>query len=335
MKSSTRKKVFFFFILMAILFLINFWMGRELHPHSPLQYREAFHPEVNANLIILGASHTGHGINPKYFEADHFKVFNFSMDGAGPSFNLKWYEKILQRYYPKPLYVIYGVHWAMFDENILQRRFEQDSRYFPREFLFQEFLSSGGLSNLGRIKTLLLNRFAIFRGRNQLAERLFRGTSDVFVLSRYYNGFIPYERKGGVDKKRDIKPRISEAQIKDFEKLLDEFEKSKIGVIFVQVPGYLPARNASNIEESMQLLNKIAEERKIPFLDYDTERITNINTDPSMFSDWVHLNEKGSDEFSKLLKTDIDSLLKKKMVPNRGLNVKRMLEFFYGEGRWC
>ena len=138
MKSGARKKVLFFVILIVILFLINYWMGRELTPHNPLQYHEVFHPEVKANLIILGASHTAHGINPKYLEANHFKVFNFSMDGAGPSFNLKWYEKIFQRYYPKPLYVIYGVHWGMFDENLFQRRFEQDSRYFPREFLFQE-----------------------------------------------------------------------------------------------------------------------------------------------------------------------------------------------------
>ena len=317
MKSGSRGKVFFFFILIAILFLINFWMGRELTPHHPLQYHEVFHPEVKANLIILGASHTAHGINPKYFEADRLKVFNFSMDGAGPSFNLKWYEEIFQHHYPNPFYVIYGVHWGMFDENLLQRRFEQDSRYFPREFLFQEFLSVKGLNNLEEVKTLLLNRFAIFRERKRLAERLFRGTSEAYVLSRYYNGFIPYERKGRVDKRRDIKPQISETQIKAFEKLLDEFEKSKIKVIFVQVPGYLPARNASNIEESMQLLNKIAEERKIPFLDYDTKRITNINTDPSMFSDWVHLNEKGSDEFSKLLKGDIDSLLKQKMARDR------------------
>jgi len=314
MKSNARKKVFFFVILIAILFLINFWMGRESTPHNPLQYQEAFHPEVKANVVILGASHTAHGINPKYFEADHFKVFNFSMDGAGPSFNLKWYEKILQRYYPKPSYVIYGVHWGMFDENLFQRRFEQDSRYFPREFLFQELLGEKNLHHLEGIKTLLLNRVAIFRGRKQLAEKLFKGTSDVFVLSRYYNGFIPYERRGRVERKRDIKPQISEAQIGAFQKLLNELEKRKIEVILVQVPGYLPARNSSNIGESVQLLHKIAEGRKIPFLDYDTKRITDINTDPSMFSDWVHLNEKGSDAFSKLLKDDVGSLLKKQMV---------------------
>jgi hypothetical protein len=314
MKSGLRIKLLFFFILMGILFLLNLWMGREPSPHNPLQYQEAFHPKVKAALIIMGASHTGHGINPKYLETDHLNVYNFSMDGAGPSFNLKWYKKILEPNYPKPLYVLYGVHWGMFDENLLQRRLEQDSRYFPLEFLIQEFLDAKGLYNLGECKTLLLNRFAIFRGRKQLAERLLRGTADVYVLSRYYNGFIPYERKGKVDKKRDIKPKNSEAQVKAFEKLLDEFEKNKIEVIFVQAPGYLHSRNASNIEASMQLLNKIAEERKILFLDYDTKKITNINTDHSMFSDWIHLNEKGSDAFSKLLRSDLEFLLKQKTV---------------------
>lgn len=113
-------------------------------------------------------------------------------------------------------------------------------------------------------------------------------------------------------------PKNSEAEIKAFEGLLDEFEKSKIEVIFVQVPGYLPARNGSNIEESMKLINKIAEKRRILFLDYDTKRITNINTDPSMFSDWIHLNEKGSDAFSKLLKGDLEPLLKQRSAGERG-----------------
>jgi lysophospholipase L1-like esterase len=141
---------------------------------------------------------------------------------------------------------------------------------------------------------------------------------EVYLLSRYYHGFIPYERKGGLDKKKDVKPKNSRDQIRAFEALLDEFKKDKIEVIFVQVPGYLPARDVTNIEKSMQLLDKIAVERKIPFLDYDTKRITNINTDPSMFSDWIHLNEKGSEAFSKLLKGDLDFILKQRVAKERG-----------------
>jgi len=242
------------------------------------------------------------------------------MDGAGPSFNLKWYKKIFKPHYPTPLCVIYGVHWGMFDENLLQRRFEQDSKYFPFDFLYKEFLSLKDLHDLRTFETLLLNRFAFIRGRKQLAERISRGTRDVFVLSRYYHGFIPYERKGNVNKKRDIKPKNSKAQIRAFEELLDAFEKDKIEVIFVQVPGYLPARDPANIEESMQLIKRMASERKILFLDYDTERITDINTDPSMFSDWIHSNEKGSDAFSKLLKRDLELYLKRMVAHDRDLS---------------
>jgi hypothetical protein len=309
MRIHLKKKVIFFSILVVILILMNLWMDRETNPHYPLQYDEVFHPKVNADVIILGASSATHGINPKYLETDRLKVYNFSLNGAGPSFYLKWYRKIFQPHYRKPLCVIYAVQWGMFDNNLLQRRLEQDSKYFPSEFFNREFSDQEGVHNLKTYETLLLNRIALFRERKHLAERLFKKTQKVFILPRYYHGFIPYERRGRLDNKKDIKPKNNDAQIRDFEALLDEFEKNNIAVIFVQVPGYLPARYASNIEEGMQLINQIAEKRKIPFLDYETKRVTNINSDPSMFSDWVHLNEKGSDAFSKLLQSDLKCLL--------------------------
>jgi len=308
MRTRLRKKLLFFAALALILVLMNSWLDRELNPHYPLQYREAFHPKVNANMIILGASHATHGINPRYLETDHLRVFNFSLNGAGPAFNLKWYRKIFQPNYPRPLYVIYGVHWGMFDESLLRRAFEHDSKYFPHDMLFNE------VSNLNEFKTLILNRFALIRERKQLPDRLLGKHREVHPLSRYYNGFIPYERRGGLERERNVKPKNSSAQIGAFGELLDEFEKNRIQTIFVQIPGYFPSRRDANILESMQLLNKIAEDRKILFLDYDTKRLTNINTDPSLFSDWIHLNEKGSDAFSKLLRDDLEFLLKRKTL---------------------
>jgi hypothetical protein len=319
MSARSRKKVLFFSILFGILVFMNFWMDRELNPHYPLQYGEVFNPKVNANVIIMGASNTAHGVNPKYLEEGQLKIYNFSMDGAGPSFNLKWYKRIFQPYYPKPSCVIYGIHWGMFDDRVASRKFEQDSKYFPYRFLLSEF------RRFQELKTLILNRFALIRERKKFTEQLFRGTREVVILSKYYNGFIPYERKGGLDKKRDMTPKNSEAEIMAFEELLDEFEKSKIEVIFVQVPGYLPARDGLNIEESMKLINEIAEKRRILFLDYETKRMTDINTDPSMFSDWIHLNEKGSDAFSKLLKSDLESLLREGFAKEKGLSVPRRL----------
>jgi lysophospholipase L1-like esterase len=132
------------------------------------------------------------------------------------------------------------------------------------------------------------------------------------MVSKYYHGFIPYERKGNLDKQKGSKPKNDEVQINAFKELLNDFEKNNIQVILVNIPGYLPARDPNNIQESIELIHKIAEERKIPFLDYETKRITGLNTDPSLFSDWVHLNGKGSDAFSKLLKSDLEFLLKQR-----------------------
>lgn len=134
------------------------------------------------------------------------------------------------------------------------------------------------------------------------------------ISSKYYNGFIPYERKGRLDKKKGSKPKNDKAQIEAFKALLDDFEKNHIQVILVSIPGYLPSRDLDNIQESMDLIHQIAEERSLPFLDYETQRITGLNTNPNLFSDWVHLNGKGSDAFSELLKSDLELLSKQKKI---------------------
>ncbi|NWG04152.1 MAG: hypothetical protein HXY44_14960 [Syntrophaceae bacterium] len=305
------QKMVFLSILVGMIVFMNAWMDRGGNQQSRLQFEEAFHPKVNADMIIIGASHAGHGINPKYLERDGLKVFNFGTDGAGPYYFLKWYRKIFQRYYRKPETVIFGVHWVMFESHILQRQLEQDSSYFPRHFLFEE------LHNFKEMKTLVLNQFAFIRERKKLPYRLVRifekeRKKGPHIIAQYYNGFVPYERRGRLDKKKGSKPKNDILQINAFKELLDEFEKNHIRVILVSIPGYLPARDADNIRESIELIHTIAKEKNIPFLDYEMKRITDLNTDPSLFSDWVHLNGKGSDAFSKLLKSDLDLLLDSK-----------------------
>jgi hypothetical protein len=301
-----KKGGLFLCILLLILIFMNHWMDRELYPHYPLQYDEVFSPKVNADVVILGASHATHGINPRYLESDHLKVFNFALNGAGPLFYLEWYQKIFRRYYRKPWCIIYAVHWAMFDGQLLKRRLEMDSKYFPTPFLLRQF------RNLKTLKTLLMNRVAFIRERRQLPGRLFgKKVRPVYPVSQYYRGFIPFEMKKNLDKGDIVKARNSRDEISAFERLLDEFEKGGIKVIFVEIPGYLPGRELANVSEGMHLLHEMAEKRRIPFLDYETERVSTINTDRTLFSDWAHLNRKGSEAFSKLLNKDLKPIFAK------------------------
>ena len=61
------------------------------------------------------------------------------------------------------------------------------------------------------------------------------------------------------------------------------------------------------------LTRSTAARRRIPFLDYETERISPINTNPHLFADWTHMNERGSEAFSKQLGHDLRELLRKEI----------------------
>ncbi len=302
MKIPFKKISLFLFILVAILFLMNLWMDREVYPHFPLQYEEAFHPAVRADVIIMGASHATHGVNPRYLETDGIKVFNFAFNGASPAFNLNWYKKVFQPNYPRPACVVYGVHWVMFDGQYLRRRLEQDSKYFPLRFFLEEFRD---LKTLG---TLVLNRFAFIRERRQIVPRIFKKKqrAEVYPVSRYYQGYIPFETQRDLDKKDLANAKIDPDQLKAFEELLDLFKQEGIRVIFVEIPDYIPGRDTATIEKNMQLIGRIARERDIPFLNYETDKVTQINYARDCYVDWAHLNGKGSEAFSKMLRDDFE-----------------------------
>jgi len=303
MKKPYRKIVSFSLILIAILFLMDRWMDKEIYPQWPLQYEEAFSPKVNADVILMGASQTAHGIDPRCLEKDNLKAFNFGYNGAGPVFNLKWYKKVFEPNYRKPACVVYGVHWIMFDDRYLRRQLEQDSKYFPLRFFLSEF------RDVKTLKALILNRFAFIRERRQILPRIFKKKREreVFPVSRYYHGYIPFEARRDLDEKERVNPRVDPGELKAFEDLLDEFQRQRIGVIFVMIPDYIPGRDSDTIQTSINLIGKIAAERRIPLLDYENNRVTGINYNKDYYGDWTHLNEKGSEVFSKMLRDDFEA----------------------------
>lgn len=295
----------FAFFLSVILILLNRWMGQSLAIHYDMQYEEAIHPKINAPIIIIGSSHATHGINPKYLEDNRFSVYNFALNGGNPLFYLKWYHRILTRYYRRPSHVIYAVDWFMFDDHLLQRQFEHDSKYLPLPLLMAELKESRAL------KTLILNRFSIIRERKKLPVLLFkkRREQDIYPIRKYYKGFVPYESKGNLWKTKEVKVTYSKEQFGAFEEILDQFRRDNIKVIFVQIPEYISGRHSAGYLENMEKLDEVARDRNIPFLDYNRGKISAINYEARYYSDWGHLNEKGSEIFSRLLKEDLGKIL--------------------------
>jgi lysophospholipase L1-like esterase len=97
--------------------------------------------------------------------------------------------------------------------------------------------------------------------------------------------------------------------VKDFKRLLDLFKKDGIPVLFVMCPENIPGRNAPQFDEKNANLVKISKEYGISFLNYNTDLASEINDDYKNYSDWGHLNTKGSTLFSQKLGEDITEYL--------------------------
>lgn len=128
--------------------------------------------------------------------------------------------------------------------------------------------------------------------------------SDGNITSEFYKGFEPWERAYDgtpMDQGCNDNP----AQWEAFTALLDLFDEYGIHVVLVEVPEYVPGRNEWKMEESNARIAEIAAERGLTFYNYNGERYSAINDDYTCFSDWGHMNYKGSTDFSKTLAGDL------------------------------
>ncbi|MHC1694203.1 MAG: hypothetical protein AB9835_02770 [Eubacteriales bacterium] len=59
----------------------------------------------------------------------------------------------------------------------------------------------------------------------------------------------------------------------------------------------------------MKIIQDIAEEYDLPFINYITGEYYELNDDVSLFSDWGHLNSVGAEKYTKQLKEDLAKIL--------------------------
>ena len=146
--------------------------------------------------------------------------------------------------------------------------------------------------------------------KNRPTEPIYSGEG--CRLDLFYKGYVPYQPYGHVfsgDNSGYVGTTPYPEEIEAFIKLLDQFEAEGIPVIFFMAPEYLPGRNAPQFDELTDELTYIAIERGIPFLNYNRELASDLNSDKTAYSDWGHLNDKGAQAFSKALYEDLKPIL--------------------------
>lgn len=310
MKFFVNRLIFFVLVLLIGVFFINIAINSK--NKSPQYYQlhyDEFLKESNFhNGIILGSSHATHGIRPSYLTLPELTFFNFALNGAGPEFYYKWYNDIFDKMYNKPEFIIFCVEWFLFDPSWLYRRYEHDSEYFPRKIFVNNFLNFQDYDT----KTLFLNRYPFLK-HNRYKDLKFLFIKDtinsnIFISDEFDNGFIPYEDNNHTieNPNKDI---FDNHQLKYFNELLNEWTKDSIAIVFIHMPEYAPLSNYY-VHKTDSIFRALSEQYKIPFLNYNIEKRSYINNNIDYYSDWGHLNGKGSIAFSKLLNNDLYNIIK-------------------------
>lgn len=299
----------FLFGLLIILTCIELQLRKNLDSHEERHFQELFHSQQPADVIIIGSSTAVHGINPRFLEnvqtsaGDFSRIYNFALRGGQMNFWKQWYDLLFTQYYSKPSLVIISVDWFGFAGDNRVEGLEPYSRYFPFDVFVDVLLSKDAPDKI----SLWMNRFNFFSSRREIFH-VFSAKTDFgdLRMDKYYRGFVPLERTINTGQPPAIKDASWDETL---EKLIDDLQAHDMRIVLIQTPNYIPGRVMRGVDTNA-LLRKLAEAKGIPLLNYNEERASKINYTPDYYADYAHMNETGSNTFSKILKTDLEEILK-------------------------
>lgn len=308
-----------FGVFAAFLALVNQLQGTYNHDpsHYRLQYQEAQIGAKQYEGIIMGTSHCTHAIVPSILDKSGIQFYNFALNGSNPEFYYNWYNRVFLQNNNKQNYCILGIDWFIFDKERLWRELAQDSEYFKEDLFHTLALSK-------EYATVVSNRFPAFKYRKGVFSSLvLKKGNKSFPLEKYDRGYIPYTTSfdsSSFKVKTEVK--IDTSRLIYFTKLVAQLHEKKVNIIFVMTPEYgIPSEEYKKMK-SLQLVNKIAKEFNISFLNFNTSLRSDFNENMLYFSDWGHLSEEGSRVFSQKLSNEIASLVEAKAYDSKGTNEK-------------
>jgi len=314
MNQFIKKSLIFLFLIILTTFLLNKFQSiyNNEQIHFRYKYQEIFNNKVNSKYLFLGSSQVVHSINPQIINLDNQRnSYNFAFNGANPKYFDDFYNIFIKQFYKEPDVIILGVESFLFDTTILQNKIEFDSEYFDKNLMY-EFVTSNKYEEYNLYTTdLIINYFPILKYRKDFkySLRLNRGNPD-YKKEKYQLGFMPYNRiLNEYSKKRFFSNvNINKEQVKYFKRFLNQLKQENKKVVILYCPELNPDENHFRNEKTVKIINDLANNYNFPVLNYNLEFISEINSDETLFSDWGHMNEKGSQIFSKKLSSDLKKL---------------------------
>lgn len=310
-KLKSNDYLYFFsklLVLLLIVFVLDFTIGKILRyfyftQESGWQYRTTYAMEnTKAGVIIYGSSRANHHYHPEVFEEKlPYEYYNAGRDGSYNLYHYAVLKSVLSRHKPDLILLEFG-----------EEEFKKSPVGYDRLSALLPYYKSHPeireiLNHKSKYEKLKLSVSQIYPFNSSIFT-IAIGNAEINKTRRGdIKGYVPLDKQWNEPIKtiQQGKPyEIDTVSIWAYDSFLKDCKAANVPVYVVSSPYF--QRSVSS-DTSMTLGKSIAKKYGVPFFDYSRDET--LISRPELFSDFLHLNDKGARVFSAMV---IDRILKER-----------------------
>jgi len=326
-----RPFIFQVMVYSLLLWLLNWGVGNYLRTYETkdlmetgqffpaLRWQEYYQRKVPIDLLMLGSSHAYRSYDPKVIGqvlAKEDRVYNFGSSAQSPLISYYVLKEILEK--QRPEQVVMDLYYMVFtnDNQLHNRRYNLDymQASAAKTAFFQDGFSTEEKVILTAFPALvykdylkpkvnkLLGRPHLLKKQGNYQGAGFVSNPDTLSIEKlkYQNQFDYFERETN---------EMTESNFEYLKKIKLLCDQENISLVFTSAPmPEISVNKIKNYQAFYQIFSELAAKWKVPYVDYNIQRIENLS-DKDHYYDDDHLNASGARIFSAAV---ADYLLKDK-----------------------
>jgi hypothetical protein len=281
--------------------------GLKLSEHLMYKvHHEISQGVIAADVLINGSSRAMVGVSPVIIsQALNRSSYNLGMHAYRFDMQLARYQ-LYRKHQLAPKLMIQTLDFFSFERDPHNTARQQFLPYLDQEDLFRTLEKYGYFSWYDRFIPLIR-----YRG---FFQPVLMGLLEFLRVKHFtceiQNGYEPRKLKWNSDfenfKKsypQGILQKIEKTLVEDFERYLETLKKEHVRVVLVYLPEFVEAQPfIKNRAQVIALYRQLAQKHAVLFLDYSSD---GLSLDQQYFYNALHLNQRGSEIFTKKLAQDL------------------------------
>lgn len=268
--------------------------------HSGTMYRTTFSMEsATPDIIIFGTSRATHHYKPEVFERDlGMTCYNAGKDGTQILYHYAVLQSVLKRYTPKIIILDISI------KEILKT----DEKYDWLSSLLPYYKRHPEIRRVVDLKSYF-EKYKLFSASYPFNSEILTiaRSNGITGNEKEEKGYLPLEKEwsGPLTSDSPHEPyKIDSVKLQYFEKFIEDCKKANTRLYVMLSPVYI---RYDQTPVSLLAIRKICQDHNIPFYDYS--KSTEFLTNPSLFQNRSHMNDKGATIYSEKVAKEIKNNL--------------------------